>query len=74
MNYDDWKLMSPDYSEEVSECCGAETSEETIEEEDVILCDSCGEECVLIDEEEYKYNRWESYQEDLADERRHEDR
>lgn len=74
MNYDDWKLMSPDYSEEVSECCGAETSEETIEEEDVILCDSCGEECVLIDEEEYKHNRWESYQEDLADERRHEDR
>tara|TARA_R110002167_G_scaffold70490_2_gene198940 strand:+ start:6539 stop:6763 length:225 start_codon:yes stop_codon:yes gene_type:complete len=74
MNYDDWKLMSPDYSEEVSECCGAETSEETIEEEDVILCDSCGEECVLIDEEEYKHNRWESYQEDLADERRHEER
>ena len=56
MNYDDWKLMSPDYSEEVSECCGAETSEETIEEE------------------EYKHNRWESYQEDLADERRHEER
>ena len=74
MNYDDWKLASPNYTEDVSECCGAEVTEETIEEEDVILCDSCGEECVLIDEEEYKHNRWESYQEDLADERRHEER
>ena len=30
MNYDQWKLASPPYEEDVSPCCGAEYSEDVI--------------------------------------------
>jgi hypothetical protein len=35
------------------------------------ICDKCKDACDIQDEEEYKQDRWESYQEDLADDRRH---
>tara|TARA_B100000780_G_C21122311_1_gene454730 strand:+ start:2579 stop:2806 length:228 start_codon:yes stop_codon:yes gene_type:complete len=72
MNYDNWKLASPDYSEEVSTCCGAgyEEFEENEEVEGCYICDECKDECEIIDEDEYNVNRHESYLEDLADEKR----
>ena len=74
MNYDDWKLASPPEYNEVSECCGGETTEETIDEYNVSVCGDCGCECELIDDEEYKSGMRESYLEDQADEQRMEDK
>ena len=72
MNYDNWKLSSPNYSDEVSTCCGAgyeETDDEIYETN--YICDKCKDACDIQDEKEYEQDRWESYQEDLADDRRH---
>ena len=81
MNYDNWKLASPPEYSQVSECCGADTTEnkvcfddETIDEYDGLVCDDCGCECELIDEEEYRSGMRESYLEDMADEIRHNER
>lgn len=80
--YDNWKLASPHYSDMVSSCCGSEYedysnySEEDIEEifpdylDYSFSCTECKEGCEIIDEDEYKFNRHESYLEDLADEKR----
>ena len=35
------------------------------------ICDKCKDACDIQDEKEYEQDRWESYQEDLADDRRH---
>jgi|TARA_R110000823_G_scaffold303761_1_gene425245 hypothetical protein len=72
MNYDNWKLSSPNYSDDVSTCCGAgyeETDDEIYETN--YICDKCKDACDIQDEKEYEQDRWESYQEDLADDRRH---
>ena len=55
MNYDNWKLSSPNYSDEVSTCCGA-GYEETVEDmyETNYICDKCKDACDIQDEEEYK--------------------
>lgn len=79
--YDNWKLSSPNYSEMVSSCCGSDYSDAEDNELDLdileelgeaYVCDSCGDGCDIMDEEEYAFDRHESYLEDLADERRHE--
>ena len=57
MNYDRWKLSSPDEKDMVSSCCGAEYSEDN-------ECESCGHECKTIDEDEYFELEKESYLED----------
>jgi len=73
MNYDNWKLSSPNYSDDVSTCCGAEY-EETEEFYDTFgteyICKECECYCEIQDEDDYKQDRWESYQEDLADDKR----
>ena len=81
MNYDDWKLASPDEGEIVSACCGADTVEGDVSTccgasmlGETDICEECGEPCELIDEEEYRSNMRESYLEDLADEQRLNDR
>ena len=74
MNYDDWKLASPPEYCQVSECCGGDTTEEIIDEYNGLVCDDCGCECELIDEEEYRSGMRESYLEDMADEIRHNER
>jgi hypothetical protein len=77
--YDNWKLSSPNYGEMVSSCCGSDYSDSEDKELDLeiheecgeYVCDSCGDCCDIIDEEEYAFNRHESYLEDLADDERH---
>ena len=70
-SYDNWKLSSPNYSDDVSTCCGA-GYQEMVEDmyETNYICDECKDVCDIQDENEYKQDRWESYQEDLADEKR----
>ena len=71
MNYDNWKLSSPHYSDDVSTCCGAgyeEMGGGLFETE--YICDECKDTCDIQDEDDYKQDRWESYQEDLADDKR----
>ena len=70
MNYDDWKLASPDYSEMVSSCCGAEYEEIYSEmfDEDKLLCSECNEYCEIIEDYEYEEIQRENYLEDMRDE------
>ena len=58
MNYDDWKLASPEYDSMVSSCCGADY-EETLdaEEYEVFICDKCGDGTEVIEGSEYEENR-----------------
>lgn len=63
--YDNWKLATPDdYYEMVSNCCGANLDE--VEE----ICMSCGEDCVAIEDYEYKELKKEEWAEFLSDESR----
>jgi hypothetical protein len=65
MNYDDWKLATPDYSGMVSACCGAE-----YEEDDYITCLECYEECNIIEDYEYEAIQRENYEEERAEAKR----
>ena len=69
MNYDQWKLASPDYTEMVSRCCGAEYEEvySEIFDEDKLLCSECNEYCEEIEEYEYQEIQRENYLEDMRD-------
>jgi len=69
MNYDQWKLASPDYTEMVSRCCGAECEEVYSEmfDEDKLLCSECNEYCEEIEEYEYQEIQRENYLEDMRD-------
>tara|TARA_R100000935_G_C2823776_1_gene161177 strand:- start:1148 stop:1387 length:240 start_codon:yes stop_codon:yes gene_type:complete len=75
MNYDNWKLASPDYDDSVSRCCGADYSD-AVEKEDEDFgyheyqCSECDEYCEIQDEREYHQERHESYLEDCADDER----
>tara|TARA_R110000744_G_scaffold376373_1_gene490583 strand:+ start:182 stop:412 length:231 start_codon:yes stop_codon:yes gene_type:complete len=55
MNYDDWKLATPDYEEMVSDCCGQdwEETENEVDGEIGIVCIACGDWCDTIEEREY---------------------
>tara|TARA_R100001510_G_scaffold50566_1_gene49683 strand:+ start:1627 stop:1866 length:240 start_codon:yes stop_codon:yes gene_type:complete len=75
MNYDQWKLASPDYTEMVSRCCGAEVvdsidNENDIETIDDYVCCECQDYCDIIEDYEYKAIRRENYLEMMEDERR----
>lgn len=76
MNYDEWKLQAPEYTEYVSTCCGADyvlsiDYENDIETEEQYVCNSCQDYCDIEEEYEYEERRKESYLEDCADEKRH---
>ena len=45
MNYDNWKLATPDYSDLVTSCCGAEveTKESLAHDDKYDYCSCCGE-------------------------------
>jgi len=66
MNYDDWKLATPDYAEMVSHCCGTEYNED----DDGHTCLRCGEECETVDEREYDVQQKEALAEMRMDEER----
>ena len=72
MNYDQWKLMSPEDEGcgMVSRCCGAEywDSSEWEETEENYICDACDEGCDIIEDYEYKAMQRENYLEDMRDE------
>jgi len=59
MNYDNYKLATPDYFEDISNCCGSEYTETN---EDYI-CNSCSDSCDVVTE--YDYNEYKL--DDLAD-------
>lgn len=75
MNYDQWKLMSPDdegYAM-VSRCCGAEyvnsiDNENDIETIEDYVCCECQDYCDIIEDYEYKAIQRENYLEDMRDE------
>ena len=56
----------------ISTCCGAEYRDEyeSALEFDYFVCESCQDECDIIEDYEYEQNQKESYMEDLADEQR----
>jgi|TARA_R100000081_G_C4730937_1_gene123364 hypothetical protein len=60
MNYDKWKLSTPeDYgSDYVSNCCGARVDNSELR------CSDCGEGCEAIEDYEYEAIRKENYLED----------
>lgn len=73
MNYDQWKLASPDYTEMVSRCCGAEyvdsiDNENDIETMEDYVCCECQDYCDIIEEYEYQEIQRENYLEDMRDE------
>jgi len=71
MNYDDWKLATPDYSDMVSSCCGDEIEE--IEDENCeerIVCIACGDYCEIIEDYEYEAIQRENYEEERAEAKR----
>ena len=72
MNYDDWKLATPNYSEMVSACCGAEYEEIYSEmfDEDKLLCSECNEYCEEIEDYEYEAIQRENYEEERAEAKR----
>jgi len=73
MNYDKYKLATPEYSDNVSTCCGAEISEEERHDEycyTACICECCGDECEEITQFEYNINQAEYWAECCADEDR----
>jgi len=68
MNYDNWKLATPESESGylVSHCCGAEYEEE----DDGTICLVCWNDCVEIDEREYRQSRKDDWDEMLADDKR----
>ena len=68
MNYDQWKLMSPDGEgcSMVSDCCGSEY--ELWDGEEYYICSKCGDECITIEDYEYEAIQRENYLEDMRDE------
>jgi len=71
MNYDNYKLATPEYNDNVSSCCGDEITEYERYEEycyNALICDSCGEECEQITYNEYSVNKAEYLAECYADE------
>lgn len=49
--YDNWKLATPDYTDIVSNCCGTEFTHDY--DYDELICETCGEVCEEIWEDEY---------------------
>ena len=72
MNYDDWKLATPDYEEMVSHCCGAEywESRDWEETEADYICDCCDDECEIVEKYEYDISEREARAEMRMDEER----
>jgi|TARA_R110001592_G_scaffold48991_4_gene153352 hypothetical protein len=73
MNYDNWKLDSPQYNEIVSSCCGSQyvlsiDFENDIETENKYLCNNCKTFCEVIKDYEYDQNKKDDYYENLSDE------
>jgi hypothetical protein len=68
MNYDDWKLATPDYSDMVSDCCGSEY--ELWNDEEYYICSKCGDECITIEDYEYEEIQRENYEEERAEAKR----
>ena len=75
MNYDHWKLMSPDdegYAM-VSRCYGGEyvdsiDNENDIETMEDYVCCECQDYCDIIEDYEYREIQRENYLEDMRDE------
>jgi len=66
MNYDNWKLATPDTEDIVSTCCGAEIQEEDMYDEycyTAYVCTDCGDECEEINHNEYIMNQAEYWKE-----------
>lgn len=59
MEYDNWKLQTPNDDEEVSSCCGAEG--------DGYECTSCGKEVGYVSESEYEIEKMYDWHENLRD-------
>jgi hypothetical protein len=75
MNYDDWKLATPNYSEMVSDCCGADyvwsiDKECDIETEEEYVCNKCQDYCEIIEDYEYEAIQRENYEEERAEAKR----
>tara|TARA_R100000322_G_scaffold141319_1_gene97042 strand:+ start:163 stop:393 length:231 start_codon:yes stop_codon:yes gene_type:complete len=72
MNYDDWKLATPDYSDMVSDCCGAETTDvyDIKEESQRTICYECNSYCDTIEDYEYEAIQRENYEEERAEAKR----
>ena len=74
MNYDNWKLASPDdYGcELLSPCCGSHYTDGFDEDSlEVYICDSCKEQFdEPIEDYEFKSRMRDSYLEDIMDDRR----
>tara|TARA_R110000787_G_scaffold103768_1_gene210396 strand:- start:1011 stop:1223 length:213 start_codon:yes stop_codon:yes gene_type:complete len=70
MNYDNWKLSTPEYSSTISACCGAQVIDEYCEDQDANfdICEDCGDECSAIDQGEYDERRREDAMEFNRDE------
>ena len=75
MNYDNWKLMSPDDEgcSMVSACCGAEyvesiDKENEIDTDEEYVCNECQDYCNIIEDYEYNEIQRENYLEDMRDE------
>lgn len=66
--YDNWKLATPDYTEMVSDCCGTNFTHDY--EYDDLLCETCGNQCEEIWEDEYRERERMDYEEMMSDERR----
>lgn len=61
-SYDQWKLEAPEYSDEVTSCCGAEEHSALIEDEYVSVCIECnGAYPEMIEEFEYDERQKEKY-------------
>ncbi len=68
MNYDDWKLATPDYEQMVSECCGADY--DYINDDYEPTCCKCNEETFIIEKYEYDISEKEAIAEMRMDEER----
>jgi len=73
MNYDNYKLATPEYNDQVSSCCGAEITEYERHDEycyTAVICDDCEQECEEIPYSEYNIAQAEYWSECKADEDR----
>ena len=73
MNYDNWKLATPDYSDLVTLCCGAEveTKESLAHDDKYDYCSCCGDTDIeVIEQYEYDDIQKEKYAEMYEDEKR----
>ena len=75
MNYDNWKLATPEYTQMVSSCCGGECvvsidKENDIDTNEEYVCNECHDYCELIEEHEWDDRQRERYEEERADAKR----